>query len=132
MKINDNKTELIVDGETHKLNDIEIICTQGESWLTICKQNGSVKTLYKDAPKEFRKIASLFILNKLDNFVLTITGNNVININKVKNLAYNGMELNIQTNNYTKTIFNVSGLEYLYLKDKLNQTQQKQDGGVVK
>ena len=116
--INKEKTEIYICGDVYKLINIELFYTQG-NYLVVCTNNQTKKYKYEDAPKAFREIATTFIVCGLDNFVLLLSGNNLVNVNTIKKLSINDDNLTIKTNNHQKTIFNTGGFDYICLKGKL-------------
>lgn len=127
MKINKEETEIIINGKIHKFADIELIYTKEDNCLVICKSNGIIKELNKNAIRNFKEIAVQFILQQNEDFVLLLTGNNIVNLNAIKTIAYDTMDMTITTKNYTYTLNNVSGVEYILLRDKFNKLKEKQE-----
>lgn len=118
--INEQKKEVTIFQDTYKLDNIEFIYTQDNN-LVVCLKGKTKKYVCLDAPKTFRDVATMFILSKFDNFVLLLTGNNIVNVNAIKNLKVEMDDLTIETNSHKRTIYNTGGFEYACLKSKLPQ-----------
>ena len=112
------KNKVNIFNDVYNIENLELIYTENNN-LIVCTNTKTKNYACIDAPKKFRAIASAFIVCGLDNFVLLLSGNNLINVNAIKNVSVNMDNLTIQTSNHTKTIFGTGGFDYICLKDKL-------------
>lgn len=119
------KNKVNIFNDVYNIENLEFIYTKNNN-LVVCTNTQTKEYACLDAPKKFREIATAFIICGLDNFVVLLSGNNMVNVNAIKNLSVNMDNLTIQTNNHQKTIFNTGGFDYICLKGKLPK-QNKED-----
>lgn len=120
--INNEKTQIVIKKDVYKLNEIELIYTE-KNVLVICVNSKRVKYKCEDAPKEFRYIASQIIINQLNNFVLLLTGNNMVNINKIEEVSLMSFDLKIRTQHHLYILSNANCMEYMCLKQKIKNNK---------
>lgn len=122
MTINQEKTKIIINGDLYNLSDIELIYTQNNK-LFVCTRHKKIE-YGGNCDSDFKDIAVQFILNKIDNFLLLITGNNIVNVSTVNTINYDTVDMTIETKNHTLTLQNISGIEYMVLAERVKQSKQ--------
>lgn len=121
--LNKEKTEITISKQVYKINDIELFYTQDNTFV-LCVGEKRVKIKCQDAPKFFREIASEFIINEINNFALLVTGNNMVNLNKIKHISQNDFDLKIETHHHLYILNDANFMEYTLLKSRLKDNNQ--------
>ena len=124
MKLNKQANEITINGEIYSLSDIEFIGTQNMYYVAVYGKNGEICHPSKNSVKDFTEIATILQSEGIDNFVW-LSGNILVNVNKIKKVSYNASHVTIKTNNYTHTVNNACGAEALYLLEKCQHQKNK-------
>ncbi len=122
--ISKDKTKIKINKDVYKLSDIELIYTEGTNFI-VCASGKRVKYKCEDALKFFREVASQIMLNRLDNFTLLLTGNNMVNLNTLEAVSLDGFDLKIQTKHHLYILNDVNCMEYMCLKGRLQRHKEK-------